>query len=132
MCEDGLITEHSIGYTVIKDKKADNGDHIITEVLLWEGSGLQGWGANMNTPVTGIKSTREDLQIQIANFEKALKNGTYSDQVFKQIEIKLKSIQDAFQSITLLTDEPEKSTQSEAEPNYKEEILNILKSSFSF
>jgi uncharacterized protein len=131
MCEDGLISEHSVGFNVIKNKKADNGDNVITEILLWEGSGLQGWGANMNTPLTGVKELKESLADQIALFQKAMRNGTYSDSTFKQIEIKLKSIQDAFAEITLLTEEPDLSTQKKQKPNYEEEILNIFKSSFS-
>jgi HK97 family phage prohead protease len=131
MCEDGLISEHSVGFNVIKNKKSENGDNVITEILLWEGSGLQGWGANMNTPLTGVKELKEDLQLQIQSLEKAIKNGSYSDPTFKQLEIKLKSIQDAFAEITLLMEEPDLSTLKKQEPNYEEEILNIFKSSFS-
>lgn len=132
MCEDGLITEHSVGFNTMKNKKNDSGDNVITEILLWEGSGLQGWGANMNTPLLSAKDLREDLAAQIQKFEKALKNGTYSDETFLKIESQLKTIQDAFAEITLLTNEPDKSTQKRQEPNYEEEILNAFKSSLSF
>lgn len=131
MCEDGLITEHSVGFNTVKNKKSENGDNIITEILLWEGSGLQGWGANFNTPLLGVKEAKEDLIIQLDALKKAFRDGTYSDVTFQQIEIKIKTIQDALAEITLLTNEPDKSTQKGQEPNYEEEILNAFKSSIS-
>lgn len=92
MCEDGIITEHSIGYGVIQqhyDKSLDA--NIITEIRLWEGSGLQGWGANPNTPITGIKAdlirTADDIAEMIVLLEKALRKGKYSDEAFSKIII---------------------------------------------
>jgi uncharacterized protein len=130
MAEDGLISEHSVGFNTIKEKKEGDAN-VITEILLWEGSSLQAWGANYNTPIVGVKEVKEDLEGQIQRFEKALRNGTYSDETFKKLEIQLKSIQDAFAEITLITTEPDSSTHKKHEPNYEGEILNILKSSFS-
>lgn len=90
MCEDKIITEHSIGYGTIQqhyDKTADA--NYLTELKLWEGSGLQGWGANPNTPVTGIKSdlirSAEDVAEMIVLLEKALRRGKYSDDAFTNI-----------------------------------------------
>jgi HK97 family phage prohead protease len=49
MYADGLINQHSIGFSIIKDEmsKKDN-VRIIKEVALWEGSAVL-WGANPNT-----------------------------------------------------------------------------------
>ena len=66
MVESGLITEHSIGYEVIKWRSSDTqtvtryGQQVpvreLLELKLWEGSSLTAWGANANTPITGLKS----------------------------------------------------------------------------
>lgn len=66
MVESGLITEHSVGFSVIKKNQIQDyegyrsnpgkGWYEITEVKLWEGSSLTGWGANELTPLTGMKS----------------------------------------------------------------------------
>ena len=87
MAEDGIITEHSVGFQTIKEhqSKEDNAN-IITETRLLEGSSLQTWGANQFTPITGIKS-ETDLLALFTTLEKAFKNGTYTDECFKNIII---------------------------------------------
>lgn len=55
MAESGLITEHSIGFNIIREQKANEANEI-HEVRLWEGSSLSGWGANENTPLVDMKS----------------------------------------------------------------------------
>lgn len=67
MAESGLITEHSIGYQTKKfnqvtsweDWKEGDIRRELTEVKLWEGSSLTAWGANPNTPLTGLKNEIE-------------------------------------------------------------------------
>lgn len=61
MIESGLITEHSIGFQIMKRnqlqsyeqyiKNPDAGWYEITEVKLYEGSSLTAWGANPLTPL---------------------------------------------------------------------------------
>ena len=61
MYADGLINQHSIGFSIIKDEmsKKDN-VRIIKEVALWEGSAVL-WGANPNTPTFEVmKSMGEE------------------------------------------------------------------------
>jgi len=51
MYREGLITEHSVMIEVTKamyDSETDT--NILKEGILWEGSSLQAWGANSNTP----------------------------------------------------------------------------------
>lgn len=63
MVESDLIKEHSIGYQVKKfnqvtsweDYKDGDVRRELTELKLWEGSSLTAWGANPNTPLTGLK-----------------------------------------------------------------------------
>lgn len=87
MCEDKIIKEHSIGYgTIQSNYDKGSGANYLTELRLWEGSGLQGWGANPNTPITGIKAdvvkSAEDMAEMLALLEKALRKGNYSDEHF--------------------------------------------------
>jgi hypothetical protein len=68
----------------------------LLDVKLYEGSGLQFWGANEYTPITGVKS-EADLLVLFESLEKALKNGNYSDDTFKNIIIpKHNAISDLF------------------------------------
>jgi HK97 family phage prohead protease len=83
MAEDGIITEHSVGFQTIKEHNSkEENANIITEVRLLEGSSLQTWGSNQFTPLMGVKSEADVIAL-FATLEKALKNGTYSDECFK-------------------------------------------------
>lgn len=101
MVESGLITEHSIGFQTIKknqlqdydgyQKNPSKGWFELIEVKLYEGSSLTAWGANMNTPLTGMKT---ELKVQNVNNRidllcKALRDGTFTDDTFDLIEIEL-------------------------------------------
>lgn len=105
MVESGLITEHSIGFRTIKRnqlqdyegymKNPAKGWFEITEVKLFEGSSLTAWGANPNTPLTGLKT---ELQVESVNNRiellcKALRNGTFTDETFDLLEIELRQLQ---------------------------------------
>jgi len=87
MCLDGIITEHSVGISYIADKMRgdENGNTILMEVKLWEGSSLQAWGANSQTPLLGVKSLEGALDYFLT-LEKALKRGTYTDEAFIHLE----------------------------------------------
>lgn len=83
MAEDGIITEHSVGFQTIKENQSkEENANIITEVRLLEGSSLQTWGSNQFTPLMGIKSEKDVITLFLT-LEKALKNGTYSDECFE-------------------------------------------------
>jgi HK97 family phage prohead protease len=104
MVESGLITEHSIGYRTIKRnqlqdyegymKNPSAGWFELTELKLWEGSSLTAWGANMETPITGMKA--EDKVNAVNNridlLCKAFRNGTFSDSTFDLLEIELQQL----------------------------------------
>lgn len=85
MVEDELITEHSFGFKTIKQNKGDGGWNYLREVSMWEGSSMQSWGANPNTPITGVKSL-QDILDHYDRLYKALKNGTYSDETMLQLQ----------------------------------------------
>lgn len=118
MVEDGIITEHSIGFKTIKEKQSDTHNDI-TEIKLWEGSSLQTWGANEHTPITGLKSI-EDIQAAFQKLYKALKSGNYSEEAFLRLEEEYKSLAEFFKAT-----QPEETTVPERKID--EEILKALK-----
>ena len=84
MLKDGIVDQHSIGYKTVKEEKSAAKENIIIEMKLFEGSGLQFWAANPNTPVTSVKNL-SDLDREIGILEMALKNGSYTDETFQSI-----------------------------------------------
>ena len=91
MVEDGLINEHSIGFVTIKQKNM-GGYNEITEVKLYEGSSLQGWGANEMTPITDMKNL-DTINQMMDNIMKAIKNGKYTDETFAKLELQFLQLQ---------------------------------------
>ena len=94
MAESGLITEHSIGYIVPKDKEKYNTylkANEIFEVNLKEGSSLQAWGANPDTPLLGIKSDQQLIDTMDV-LTRALKTGNYTDETYRQLEARSKTL----------------------------------------
>ena len=119
---DGVITQHSIGYQVIKsvETQMDMEEEVeqIYEVKLWEGSAVT-FGANPNTPFTGFKSV-EEREDRIKTLVKAIKNGTYTDETFGLIEFELLKL------ISLVkSDEPTVVTPEEIEPKEDNKIQEI-------
>jgi len=119
---DGVITQHSIGYQVIKsvETQMDMEEEVeqIYEVKLWEGSAVT-FGANPNTPFTGFKSV-EEREDRIKTLVKAIKNGTYTDETFGLIEFELLKL------ISLVkSEEPTLVTPKEIEPKEDNKIQEI-------
>ncbi len=122
MVDSGLITEHSIGFQTIKynqlkpwnEWKQGEAARELTELKLYEGSSLTAWGANMNTPLTGLKSEQKVRKIndRIDVLIKALRDGSFTDETFDLLEIELKQMQ---QAMIDLTTEPEQTTQPDEE-----------------
>jgi HK97 family phage prohead protease len=131
MAESGLITEHSIGYRTIKGQGVtlpeNNYAYQLQELALYEGSSLQFWGANPNTPLTGIKSAA-DLEQLFRNLETALKSGTFTNETFKVLQAKYDQLAVTLKSVAPFT-EPVKTTQP-IEPDYAQ-LIDRVKSKFS-
>lgn len=117
---DGVITEHSIGFEIIKSEMAENKEYqLIKEVKLWEYSSVT-WGANENTPVVGMKSEMKaefasELLGRLSKLNNVLRNGDYTDETFKLIEHEVADIEKALKSLVSVS-EPEQSTQATNEP----------------
>jgi HK97 family phage prohead protease len=78
LIEEGVITEQSIGYAVVREEKSDDGVKDLLELQLYEYSFLA-WGMNMETPILGVKGVRaarfaEDMR----RVEKVLHDGAFS------------------------------------------------------
>lgn len=73
MAESGLITEHSIGFRTLRyeqitpwsEWREGSVARKLWELKLWEGSSLTAWGANANTPLTGVKGMNKEALINL-------------------------------------------------------------------
>jgi hypothetical protein len=78
--QEGMITEHSHGFQTIREGFSKEKDaNIISEVKLWEVSSLTAWGANSNTPTTGIKNVK-DIDKLFKSLEQILTKSQISDE----------------------------------------------------
>ncbi len=122
-----LITEHSIGYSIVKktvlnpDEDWQNQKTQLTELKLWEGSCLTAWGANMDTPLTGMK-LKQKAATYMPLLIKAIRNGTFTDETFVILEKELLFLQAAIQS-DYGTTEPELKEET-TQPN-DEDLISL-------
>jgi hypothetical protein len=126
--QDGIITEHSIGFMMVADKINVRQDGIreLNEVFLLEGSAVT-FGANSDTPVFSV-SGKDQYSIEyLAKLNNrmdvlinSLKNGKGTDDRLFTIENQLRVIQQKYNSLitfepvandtpTLIIDEPNES-----------------------
>ena len=130
--QEGLITEHSIGYNVMESDNSNDQYQALTELKLFEGSAVT-WGANENTPVTGIKGIEnaEEIEKELDHLLKYCKVSGFSDELYASAEIKVKQLQ---QAISNIKKDSQKSAiikmTTDAETKEKEEAIKILKELF--
>lgn len=109
--QDGIITEHSIGFQYIQDKMQfvekdddndDSGFFEIKELKLWEGSAVT-FGANQYANTIDVFKTEQEkfdlqksLTDQINITVKALTNGKGTDERLYDLEMKLKYLNARF------------------------------------
>jgi HK97 family phage prohead protease len=89
---DGLITQHSFGFAVLrKEQKSDHRE--IKEAKIYEISSVV-LGANEETPFTGFKSlTKPQLLDRYELMTKCFRSGDYSDEYFQILEAQIKQIE---------------------------------------
>jgi HK97 family phage prohead protease len=101
MVESNLVKEHSIGYSVVKRNQVGQWDDPkggavweLTELKLYEGSSLTGWGANQYTPLLGAKGEIDidRVQEQISNLEKFCRNTDATDQCIELCLLEIKQL----------------------------------------
>lgn len=96
----GLINQHSIGFSTIKQTEEKSGVRTISELKLYEGSAVL-WGANPETPTLGFKNeSRESLSLRLDNLLIAITKGNYSDSTYQLMESEIKRIQESLLTIT--------------------------------
>ncbi len=125
--EEGLVDQHSIGYSTIKSADERN-KRILQEVKLFEFSAVT-LAANPLAKLEGIKSNMAENSEMVGKIVKMLKHGNLTDDTFSILEIALKQLQ--LQSYELGKTE---NTQSNNEPSADtqmkayEPLLNTLTS----
>ena len=133
--QDGIITEHSIGFQTINDKIEirQDGTQILKEVILWEGSAVT-FGANSETPLFSVsKGNSEDylekLNKKMNGLTNALKNGKGTDERLEAIEMNIRVCQTKYNEVinSLKTKEPTNVTQEIKSNQHKDFYLNLLK-----
>ena len=145
--QDGILREHSIGFNYVQDRLKfvedstfnPEGHFEVTEVKLWEGSGVT-FGANSLTPVVDVAKglIDQDLTLKKINeltnvLEAAIKNGKGTDERLENIEhcfAQLKQLHSSLVNVTpskkdTLHNTP--SAQEIAEQKKKQLLINLLK-----
>ncbi|HEX5555089.1 MAG TPA: HK97 family phage prohead protease [Chitinophagaceae bacterium] len=94
MVDSGLITEHSIGYRIMKEEQdRENEINYLNELKLWEGSSLTAWGANEFTPLVSAKGNDVDmLEKKMAAIEDFCKNSDATDETIELLLLQVKQL----------------------------------------
>lgn len=127
MAESGLITEHSYGFTRIRDNKTKEGNEML-EVKQWEFSSLTSWGANEFSPLLSVAKGQnkdallEKLLKRTSAVEKFCRNSTATDETIQFMLIEYKQLQQILIDLSNTSTVPEeKSTQ----PDSAKELIDI-------
>ena len=143
--QDGILIEHSIGFNYIEDRMKfveessfhDRGHWEITEVKLWEGSGVT-FGANSLTPVEDVAKgltgsmTLKKINELTTTLEGALKNGKGTDERLENIELMFAQLKQLHNSLTVLTPSVKDTLDSTPtaeeikEENRKQLLINLI------
>lgn len=133
--QDGIITEHSIGFQTINDKieVREDGTQLLKEVILWEGSAVT-FGSNSETPVFSVSKGNnteylDKLNAKMNGLTNALKNGKGTDERLEAIEMNLRVCQTKYNDVikSLMVKEPTQVTQEPKPNGHNDFYLNLLK-----
>lgn len=138
--QEGLINQHSIGFSTIKQNKVDAtagnpAYYQIQEVKLYEFSSVL-WGANPDTPFMGMKSLdAKGLNDRFDKLYKQLKSGNLKDETYELLEIEYNFIKSEIFKLIDTEQKSEETTPVEVDPvemerKRQEEFLLQLKNSF--
>lgn len=95
MYQEKILTEHSIGYSVMKSRFDQTlNANLLLELKLYEFSTVT-WGANEMSKIVDIKSGDKENKVKgrIQRIMKAMKDGKYSDDTFELLTIELKTLE---------------------------------------
>lgn len=123
--DDGVITEHSVGFKRVETEQQDEGPNLIKKALLLEGSNVT-WGANADTPFLGFKSAEEAIPAlanRLKSLRRALSSGL-TDAVAKNIAHSISHVESQLRTLIDASAEAfEEEDQTNAQP-LKEESLD--------
>ena len=124
--QEGIISEHSFGFEIIKEDEDESGINHIREFKLWEVSSLTAWGANPLTRVDFVKDIKDEKELlkAIEIITKHLQVGRFSDELLSNLEQKYTDLTIIYNS--LITKEPLKNTQADEPDAIKQFYLNQL------
>jgi len=136
---DGIITEMSFGYNVLRseDEKDAQGNLVcrkLVELKLWEYSSVT-WGANSLTEIISAKGEGADvianLSKRLESLNRGLKNGRYTDESCESFEAEILKIQSIIESLKISSEPLVDNTQKDIVPteNILQSILLTLKNS---
>lgn len=127
--ESGYNFEHSIGYAIPNGKQEKTADgNLLHELKLYEGSTLTFYGANQNTPITGLKSASgHDPLDLLLFFEKSLRTGNWSDDYYKLIQQKHAELSAA---IALLVPATQPPVSTEPESLKASDVADLISAHF--
>lgn len=133
--KDGIIRQHSVGFVPTRTEDAKS-HRIIHEVMLYEGSSVL-WGANIDT---GTETVGKSLMtIQECNDEmdillKAWRNGTYTDETFGLLEVRIKQIQKYYSDLISAPSDKDtrKHAPSDEDTHDIDELKSIITDAFKF
>ncbi len=124
--QEGIISEHSFGFQIIKEDEDESGINHIREFKLWEVSSLTAWGANSLTRTDYVKDIKDEKELlkAIETITKHLQVGRFSDELLSNLEQKYTDLTIIYNS--LITKEPLKNTQADEPDAIKQFYLNQL------
>ena len=127
MVEGGLITEHSIGFSTIREQKTASGNEI-QDVKLFEGSSLTAWGANEDTPMLGFKSVYqvEELKEEIRRFEKFIRHSDATDETIDLCIIKVRQLAQAVEALSTKASDKEPEQQKGDGKQLEMSLISML------
>lgn len=129
--QEGVISEHSIGFNVIDSFTNDDNVRVITEIRLWEGSSVT-WGANSETPFLGFKSIEdpETYLKKLRSIKRILHSENISDETGYLLEIWMNQMESAYKQLASSADESEAisvEVQSQQEEPENDVTLEVVK-----
>jgi HK97 family phage prohead protease len=127
MVEGGLITEHSIGFSTLREQKNDDYNEI-QEVKLYEGSSLTAWGANEVTPMLGFKSVVDvfKLKEEIRKFEKFIRHSDATDDTIDLCLIKVRQLAQAVETLSSTKASDKEPEQRKSDDKLETSLISLL------
>lgn len=127
--QDGIIKQHSVGFVPVEWETFK--DHrLIKQIQLFEGSSVL-WGANEDTYTVSVSKSLIDnpqsVMDELDNLFKAFKSGTYTDETFGLLELRIKTIQKAISEILSPSNGGHDNRSHDGSTNFDANNINLLK-----